>query len=151
MYVHEAQVPYTSPATRATSKPRGDDIICIYDFTLDFFASETQTGARDPVKNVIFRRACFVTRGLQFTIRMPQFTIHGSFTDFRLSRRTRGIINCRCGRCTRSVRARRETNERANSLNYGDIATFRNYSAVAVSARSFRENSFAIAILHWYF
>lgn len=75
---------YTSPVTRATSKSGGregeDDIICIRDFTPDSFASDATR--REPrafslaaAKNVIFCRPCFVTRGLQFTIRAPRFTI----------------------------------------------------------------------------
>jgi len=45
----------------------------------------------------------------------------------------------------------REINERANSLNYGGIATFHNYSAVAVckilSEKAVRDYAFTLLLL----
>lgn len=77
MHVHETQVPCTSPVTRATSKP-GRRYNLHVRLHSQFFRERrdaTRTRAIAPVKNVIFRRPCFVIRGLQFTICTPRFTI----------------------------------------------------------------------------
>lgn len=142
MYIHEAQVPRTSPITRATSKSgkEEDDIICIYDFTLDSFASDVDLCVRYHKK---YNLSCFVTRNLQFTIRVPRFTIRENLTDFRLPRRTTILLIAVA--LARSARVGRQTSVRTRSI----TVISRHFATIpaAISARLFRENPFAITIL----
>lgn len=117
MYVHEAQVPYTSPVTRSTSKLRGggggDDIICIYDFTLDSLASDTNGRARSCKKCDLSLSVLCHSRP---AIYHPHATIYHSRTFGSLDGRAVLLIAAVDDAPALSVHTGRQTSVRTRSI-----------------------------------